>query len=330
MAEHKQDILFDAEHEIIPVKSAKDYRRAITNSAALAHEIAEIMMSGGGFEGEFDALNSIADKQDAQLKAFRESVNVYDPKYLSDNLIKLADDCGLRISDLDDILGLSNGYIARTLKPESKKRLSIDVVRNLAELFKVNVDDLINRPLFEPTPDLRLVLEFLERLKERIDSGVDKWRKTDSPEREYDALFTGLDGNHELRYKFLLPYSEPYYEVEDVYYAKTGNEGLYIVYLQSKKGADRYNIIRAISKCYDTDGRMYPSEKMENDFITIMCDTSTDSSGILKQTIKSVVNAICSHLRDYTVSGETRNFMAAFIKETDDLTASRCLNKGGG
>lgn len=320
MSEQKPDKILEKQYEIIPVKSARDYRSAIRNGEVLESKIAMMLATENGTEADINELRELSDKQQEQLKAFRKCINVYNSKYLCDNLIKIAEDFGLRISDLDDILGLSNGYIARTLKPDSKKRLSIDVVANLAALFKVNVDDLINRPLFESSPDMKLVIEFLERLKERIASGTDSWRRLFESSREYLALFEGADDNTKGWYRFYLPFPDDdfLYELRDVYYAKTGNEGLYIVCLKSEEGQERYDVIRAISKCYDIEGKMYPSEEIEGDSLKIVCDTSDDPSGVLKQEVKTVVNVICTHLLDYTVTEDAKNFMAAFIKGTDD------------
>lgn len=302
---------------IIPVASAKDYRHAVKNDEVLQAKIAMMAATGDGTEDEINRLRALSDEQKAQLEAFKKCINVYDSKYLSDNLIKLAEDCGLRISDLDDILGISNGYIARTLKPDSKKRLSIDVVANLATLFKVNVDDLINRPIFEPSPDMKLVIDFLGKLKERIDFGIDDWNEIGDFDPEYSALFMDSNENN-LWYRFYSTFPDFYHELQDVYYTKMGNEGLYIVHHRPKEGTERYDVVRTTSKCYDIEGKIYPPEEIEDDFIKLICNTSNDPSGVLRQSVKSVVNAICTHSRDYRATKEAKDYMAAFIKGTDD------------
>ncbi len=55
----------------------------------------------------------------------------YDSKFLGSNLDYLLKRHGLRISDLEELLGVSAGYVSRTVNPDSKKRLSVDIVWNL-------------------------------------------------------------------------------------------------------------------------------------------------------------------------------------------------------
>ena len=45
----------------------------------------------------------------------------YDSKFLGSNLDYLLKMHGLRISDLEELLGVSAGYVSRTVNPDSKK-----------------------------------------------------------------------------------------------------------------------------------------------------------------------------------------------------------------
>lgn len=72
-------------------------------------------------------------------------------KILSSNLDYLLKRHGLRISDLEELLGVSAGYVSRTVNPDSKKRLSVDIVWKISAVFQVNVDDLLNID-FQVTP----------------------------------------------------------------------------------------------------------------------------------------------------------------------------------
>ena len=45
------------------------------------------------------------------------------------------------MGDLERLLGISAGYISRTVKENSSKKLSIDVVWKIAELFEISVQN---------------------------------------------------------------------------------------------------------------------------------------------------------------------------------------------
>ena len=44
---------------------------------------------------------------------------------------------------------------------DSKKRISIDIVWMIAQVFNANIDDLLNRDLTAPTKDLKKVISFV-------------------------------------------------------------------------------------------------------------------------------------------------------------------------
>lgn len=63
-------------------------------------------------------------KLEEQKKIINGFINAqanYDSKFLSSNLDCLLKRHGLRISDLEELLGVSAGYVSRTVNPDSKK-----------------------------------------------------------------------------------------------------------------------------------------------------------------------------------------------------------------
>lgn len=86
-------------------------------------------------------------------------------KILSSNLDYLLKRHGLRISDLEELLGVSAGYVSRTVNPDSKKRLSVDIVWKISTVFQVNVDDLLNIDFQVTTQSLSDVIAFFKKLK---------------------------------------------------------------------------------------------------------------------------------------------------------------------
>ena len=96
-------------------------------------------------------------KLEEQKKLINGFINAqanYDSKFLSSNLDYLLKMYGLRISDLEGLLGVSAGYVSRTVNPDSKKRLSVDIVWKISAIFQVNVDNLLNIDFQIPTQSL--------------------------------------------------------------------------------------------------------------------------------------------------------------------------------
>ena len=110
-------------------------------------------------------LNQKIEEQKKQIYDFINAQANYDSKFLSGNLDYLLKMHSLRISDLEELLGVSAGYVSRTVNPDSKKRLSVDIVWKISVIFQVNVDDLLNIDFQVPTQSLRDVIDFFKKLK---------------------------------------------------------------------------------------------------------------------------------------------------------------------
>jgi HTH-type transcriptional regulator/antitoxin HigA len=93
-------------------------------------------VKSGGMNDEIDLLTLLIEKWDAEHNTFDE----VDPIRL---LHSFMEDRKLKPKDLVDILGVSKGYVSEIL--HYKKGLSKDVIRKLAEYFKVG-QEAFNRP----------------------------------------------------------------------------------------------------------------------------------------------------------------------------------------
>ena len=79
------------------------------------------------------------------LHLFTAQAN-YDSKFLSGNLDYLLKMHSLRISDLEELLGVSAGYVSRTVNPDSKKRLSVDIVWKISVIFHTALSHPVRLP----------------------------------------------------------------------------------------------------------------------------------------------------------------------------------------
>ncbi len=113
----------------------------------------------------------------------------FDKRLLASNITFLMRKEGIRISELEKKLGISAGYLARTLGHDSKKKISIDVVWNIAQLFGIDIKDLLEFKLWLPRSNTELVRLFIKKL----------WRDTveKTLNWEYDGgLMYDLDGRY--------------------------------------------------------------------------------------------------------------------------------------
>lgn len=102
-------------------------------------QLEELLTSGSkskGVQDEIDLLTLLIEKWDAEHNSFAEP----DPIRL---LHSLMEERRMKPKDLVDVLGVSKGYVSEILN--YKKGLSKEVIRKLAECFKVS-QEAFNRP----------------------------------------------------------------------------------------------------------------------------------------------------------------------------------------
>lgn len=110
-----------------------------TQYSQYCKKLEELVFSGfkdGGVKDEIDLLTLLIEKWDAEHNTFDE----VDPIRL---LHSFMENHKLKPKDLVDILGVSKGYVSEIL--HYKKGLSKDVIRRLAEHFKIS-QEAFNRP----------------------------------------------------------------------------------------------------------------------------------------------------------------------------------------
>lgn len=99
----------------------------------------------------------------------------FDSTLLVRNISYLAKKNGIGIGDLEKILGISTGYISRTAKATSGKRMSIDNVWRIARLFDVDLRLLIETDLSIPNKNTDLVAQFLNKIREQTQENKIIW-----------------------------------------------------------------------------------------------------------------------------------------------------------
>ena len=117
------------------------------------------------------------DEQDSYIREYVDGLGDFDNTLLIKNIGVLLRKNGLRLGDLENALGISTGYISRTSKPGSGKKMSIDIVWKIARLFGVSVQDLIESDLSAPTTNTNLVVRFLTKLLKQTSEDEIEWEE---------------------------------------------------------------------------------------------------------------------------------------------------------
>lgn len=122
-----------------------------------------------------EVYQQLIDEQDSFIMEYVDSLGDFDNTLLIKNIGVLLRKNGLRLGDLENALGISAGYISRTSKPGSGKKMSIDTVWKIARLFGVSLQDLLVKDLDIPAANRDLVSQFVSKLIEQTENDDIEW-----------------------------------------------------------------------------------------------------------------------------------------------------------
>ena len=108
-------------------------------------EIGEILKEIDG--EDLDKVLSILEDQNDMIYGYVDDLKEFDNSLFINNLDYLLKESGLKTGELEDLINVSAGYISRTAKKNSKKRMSIDVIWDIATLFEIDIKSLLETDL---------------------------------------------------------------------------------------------------------------------------------------------------------------------------------------
>lgn len=114
-------------------------------------------------------------EQEGYIREYVENLGNFDNSILVANIDYLSRKYNIRVGELERYAGISAGYISRTAKENSLKKMSIDVVWKIAKLFNVSVQDLIGNRMEEIKGNTALLLKFLDKVIRKTESGEHAW-----------------------------------------------------------------------------------------------------------------------------------------------------------
>ena len=309
------------EIKVHPIQSFKDYGLAKRNFEELTKKISSLQLDlelddeeTPKLESGIVELNQKLEEQKKQIYDFINAQANYDSKFLSGNLDYLLKMHSLRISDLEELLGVSAGYVSRTVNPDSKKRLSVDIVWKISAIFQVNVDDLLNIDLQIPIQSLCDVIAFFKKLKQETDEATIHWNNQGNKKEDHVGIFFreleegGLDGTK--RYKYApdgnANETKAVGLTDDIFSAETSIGQLYLLPLEDQFGEKGYELYRYTGE--EGYSRNYDSTDLD-----LICSTFDDKSNTLKGKCDELFKSVKLHESDFVISETAKSLIDRYL-----------------
>ncbi len=98
-----------------------------------------------------------------------------DVRRLMDNILILISAKKLKISDVENDIGISTGYLSKMIKKGESANPSMEIVWKLANYFDVSVERLVDGDVTDPYDNLSLIIATMKFCRANTISGVMKW-----------------------------------------------------------------------------------------------------------------------------------------------------------
>lgn len=180
--------VFGETYELVEPDNFEELMQALRVKEVIQTAISSLM-----HDEDSSALCTLMDEQDCFIREYLDSIGDFDNRFLISNIAFLARKNNLRIGEIESMLGLSAGYISRTAKENSAKKLSIDVVWKIAHLFEVDIRDLLETDLQIPNSNSDLAVKFLEKVYHETESGLIEWQCNGGVVSELDDSFANSE-----------------------------------------------------------------------------------------------------------------------------------------
>ncbi len=163
--------IYDELYELVEPQNFEELLKAIDVRDTIQNYISGLMHDDESASGYLDLLQ----EQEDYINGYLESLGEFDNSILISNINYLTKKSNLRIGDIEKMLGISAGYISRTAKENSQKKLSIDVVWKIAKLFEVNIKILLEQNLSIPSDTTDMLIRFMAKLYRKTKAGELDW-----------------------------------------------------------------------------------------------------------------------------------------------------------
>ena len=162
--------LYGEEYSLIEPDNADELVKALEVKSTLQTHISGLM-----HDEDSSAWRDLLQQQEDYIKEYVDSLGDFDNSTLSNNIAFLVKKNGMRVGELEDMLGISAGYISRTVKEDSKKKMSVDIVWKIARLFDTDIRTLTESQMWISHSNTELLVKFLQRLYQDTKDNFFAW-----------------------------------------------------------------------------------------------------------------------------------------------------------
>ena len=249
--------------------------------------------------------------QNAVIDDYLSCLGEFDNSIMAKNILFLSKKRGIGMGVLERIIGVSPGYISRTVKENSAKKLSIDNVWKIARLFDISMRKLLEVDMSRPNHNTNLTSRFIEQLCKDTEDAKIQWASLGGAITELDQRLTEIDyfrkdiiyGFIKYRPEHLNPETNFIVQGDIFSYKITGKELIIVPYSfvdeESIRGYDFYFLRR--------------NPNRDDYYIDLAFSTSDDIYGELKSLSDELYKYIELRSTDIPLSLETKNFINNYL-----------------
>jgi len=249
-------------------------------------------------------------QQEEWIDEYITNLGELDYSLISRNIAYLTKKSGMGIGDLERLIGISAGYISRTTKGNSNKKMSVDNIWRIARLFEVDMRALIETDLQQCTQNTALASQFIRKLLVQTEQYQIEWQAWGGSMYHLDARLqrTGLFEDCEVGTRYRPQHLNPEMQfilADDVYVCSGIAPGklLTLIAYHPFDKLDSYNV----DFWFISDNNSEP--KCDKLFFT-----GDDISGILPSLAKELVAKVVSQELDTKITPEMRSFITDYLK----------------
>lgn len=173
--------LYGEQHSLVEPDNFEELMSAIR-----VKDVIQTAINGLMHDEDSSGWDNLLQTQVDYIQEYISSLDEFDNSFLVNNINYLTKKNDLRIGDLEKLLGISAGYISRTAKENSAKKLSIDVVWKTAKLFEVDIRALLESDLQIPNSNTEMGVEFLKKVYAETEDGTIEWINNGGVECQLD------------------------------------------------------------------------------------------------------------------------------------------------
>ena len=244
----------------------------------------------------------------------------FDKSRLMNNISELIKERGRKIGEIEDVVGVSKGYLSRMSKADNETMPGVDLIYRLACELDVSLDTLVCGDFGRSNDNLFYMIKFLYRLKLDTDLHDLIWTKDTSfygensdeyifhPLFEFDDFIRAEDSAKIKTYRYKSPF------LPDASIGINGN----CYYAWSEEFGDMYLMNLMMSNGENNITKFFELVSVSDAEVIPICCTLSDVS--LKEAILDLFNCIERHDKDLKIDDRARTLMSIYMnRHTEDL-----------